>query len=118
MLQRALLAVMRKVENRRKILYTNIVNLSDPVPSLNVLKTFSAMSEKSVLRLQMTRLLLDNADNDLFERLNMLLTPYKALCYELSPIPCSLEYQDGNLWKTYTRILLTTIEKELNVVEQ
>ena len=48
MLQRALLAVMRKVENRRKILDTNIVNLSDPVPSLNVLKTFSAMSEKSV----------------------------------------------------------------------
>ena len=36
MLQRALLGVMRKVENRRKRLHTNTVNLSDPVPSLNV----------------------------------------------------------------------------------
>ena len=71
----------------------------------------------------MTRLLLENADNDLFERLHIAANTLQinlkeALCYELSPIPCALAYQDGNLWKTYKRILLTTIEKELNVVEQ
>ena len=52
MLQRALLAVMKKVENRRKPLNTNTVNLWDPFPSLKV-NTFSTMSVKMV-RLQMT----------------------------------------------------------------
>ena len=110
MLQSILLAVMRKVEHRRKILYTNTVNFSDPAPSLNV-KTVSTMScqEKCMLRLQMTRLLLDSADNDLFGRphiaANTLQINLKeALCYELSPIPCALAYQDGNLWKTYKSI--------------
>ena len=43
-----MLAVMKKVENRPKTLYTNnVLSLSDPFPSLNV-KTFSTMSEKSV----------------------------------------------------------------------
>ena len=55
-----------------------------------------------MLRLQMTRLSLDNADNDLFGRLhiaaNTLQTNLKeALRYELSPIPCALAYEDGNL---------------------
>ena len=69
MLQRALFAVMKKVENRRKSLNTNTVNLWDPVPSLKV-NTFSTMSER-MLRLQMTRLLLYNADKDLFEQLHI-----------------------------------------------
>ena len=98
MLQRILLAVMRKVEHRRKILYTNTVNFSDPAPSLNV-KTFSTMScqEKCMLRLQMTRLLLDSADNDLFGRPHIQINLKEALCNELSPVPCALAYQDGNL---------------------
>ena len=116
---------MRKVEHRRKILYTNIVNLSDPVPSLNV-KTFRTMScqEKCMLRLQMTRLLLDSADNDFFGRLHIAANTLQinlkeALCRdELSPIPCAIACQDGNLSKTYKSILLTTIKTEVNVVEQ
>ena len=53
-----------------------------------------------MLRLQMTRLLLDNADNDLFGRLHIVTTQInlkEALCYQLSPGPCALAYQDGNL---------------------
>ena len=38
-------AVMKKVENRRKSLNTNTVNLWDPVPSLKV-NTFSTMLTK------------------------------------------------------------------------
>ena len=69
MSQRALLAVMKKVENRRKTLNTDTVNLWDSFPSLKI-NTFSTMSEK-MLRPQMTRLLQYNADKDLFGRLHI-----------------------------------------------
>ena len=97
MLQRALLAVMKKVENRRKSLNTNTVNLWDPVPSLKV-DTFSTMSER-MLRLQMTRLLLYNADKDLFGRLHIntqQINLKEGFCYELSLISCALAHQDGS----------------------
>ena len=101
MLQRALLAVIKQVENRRKSLNTNTVNLWDPVPSLKV-NTFSTMSER-MLRLQMTRLLLYNADKDLFGRLHIntqQINLKAGFCYELSLISCALAHQDGSLWKT------------------
>ena len=47
MLQRVLLAVMKKVENRRNILDTNTVNLWHPVPSLKV-KTFRVPCPRKV----------------------------------------------------------------------
>ena len=93
MLQTALLAVMKKVENRRKSLNTHTVNLWDPVPSLKV-NTFSTMSER-MLRLPTTRLLLYNADKDLSYILTINLK--EGLCYELSLIPCALAHQDGSL---------------------
>ena len=34
-----------------------------------------------------------------------------------SAIPCALAHHDASLCKTYKSILLTTIEKEINVVE-
>ena len=76
-----------------------------------------------MLRLQKTRLLLDSADNDLFGRLHIAANTLQinlkeALCYEWFPIPRALAYQDDHLWKTYKSILLTTIEKEVNVVGQ
>ena len=98
-----LVRVMKKVENRRKSLNTNTVNLWDPVPSLKV-NTFSTMSER-MLRLQMTSLLLYNADKDLFGRLhinNRQINLKEGFCYELSLIPCALAHQDGSLWKTLT----------------
>ena len=90
-------AVMKKVENRRKSLNTNTVNLWDPVPSLKV-DTFSTMSER-MLRLQMTRLLLYNADKDLFGRLHIntqQINLKEGFCYELSLISCALAHQDGS----------------------
>ena len=47
MCQGALLAVMKKVLKRRNILYTNTVNLWDPVPSLKV-KTFRVPCPRKV----------------------------------------------------------------------
>ena len=79
--------------------------------------------EKCMLRLQMTRLILDSVNNDLFGRLHIAANTLQinlkeALCYELSPIPCALAYQGGKLWKTYKSILLTTIETDVDVVQQ
>ena len=76
-----------------------------------------------MLRLQMKRLLLYNADKDLFGWLHVAANTLQInlkedLCYELSgPIPCALAHQDGSLWKIFKSILLTTIEKKVNVVE-
>ena len=67
MLQRDLLAVMKKVENRRKALYTTI-HCKSFLSCSKLEETFSTMSdrEKWMWRLQMTKLLLFNPDKDLF----------------------------------------------------
>ena len=77
-----------------------------------------------MLRLQMTRLLLYNADKDLFGRLHIAANTQQinlkeALCYELFPIPCALAHQDAMAAceKTHKSVVLTTTEKEVNVVE-
>ena len=64
-----------------------------------------------------------HADKDLFGRLMIVanarqINLMEVLSYELSPIPCSLSHQDGNLRKNTKSHLAGIIEKLVTVVNQ
>ena len=97
----------------------------DPVPSLKV-KTFNTMSdrEKWMLRLKMTtELSLYNADKDLFGRLYIAANTIQSIWKKLCAMSCPQFHAHSHTkiaacekLITYS-ILLTTIEKEVNVAE-
>ena len=97
----------------------------DPVPSLKV-KTFNTMSdrEKWMLRLKMTtELSLYNADKDLFGRLYIAANTLQSIWKKLCAMSCPQFHAHSHTkiaacekLITYS-ILLTTIEKEVNVAE-
>ena len=102
-------------------LNSNTIGFWEPIPSLKV-KTFSSITKKVQVKVTNEKLVTVSADRDIFGRLLIscaanarLVDLREVLTYELSPIPCSLAHNDGTPRKTTKSVLMSIMEKEVNV---
>ena len=98
---------------------TNEVRTWDPLPRLKV-KTFKSLSKKKNFKAADEKIQTVIADRDLFGRLLIAANSRdvnlrEVLSYELSTVPYSLAHADGTLRKSTKSILLTELEKMVNV---
>ena len=97
-----------------KRLNTNEVTFWEPLPHLKV-ETFVSLSKKKKIRTADEKILIVNADRDLFGRLLIAVNSQgvqlrEVLSYELSTIPYSLAHVDGSMRKATKSVLLAELE--------
>ena len=102
-----------------KRLATSVISFWEPLRKLKI-KTFSSTNKNISLKSN-DKLVTVNADRDLFGRLLIVsnvrqINLKEVLCYELSPVPCSLAHPDGGLRKTAKCVLSSLLEKDVNIL--
>lgn len=110
-------AQMEKFVEQR--LNTNEVKFWDALPNLKI-KTYATMIQKKKVKTTDEKLVTVSADRDLFGRLMIAakakdIRMKEVLTYELSAVPFSLAHSDGSLRKTDKSVLLTELEKKVDV---
>ena len=105
------------VEEQR--LNTNSTNCWYSLPNLNI-KTFASLVKKKTVKLVDEKVLTTNADRELFGRLVIAaksrdINLKYVLSYELSTVPFYLARTDGRLRKTNKSVIMTELEKKLDV---
>ncbi|KAK3743279.1 hypothetical protein QZH41_005787 [Actinostola sp. cb2023] len=102
--------------------YTNVYSKNTSANKTISDPRFAAFAQCKKVQVKATneKLITVNADRDLFGRLLIAakarqINLKEVLSYELSPIPCSLAHYDGSLRKTTKSVLMTIMEKEVNV---
>lgn len=108
--------MMEFVEQR---LNTNKVKFFDAIPNLKI-KTFASLAKKKMVKTADEKVLTVGADRDLFGRLVIAarsrdIDLRDVLSYELTTVPFSLAHPDGSLRKTNKSVLLTELEKRIQV---
>ena len=98
---------------------TNEVRFWGPLPRLKM-KTFKSLSKKKNVKAADEKIQMVIADPDLFGHLliganSRDVNLREVLSYELSTVPYSLAHADGTLRKSTKSILLTELEKMVNV---
>ena len=86
----------------KKRIQTNEVSYWDAIPKLSI-RTFSLMTKKVKVKAGDEKSITVHADRDLFGRLLIIANAHQVnlrevLSYELSPILCSLAYQESFSW--------------------
>ena len=102
-----------------KRLATSVISFWEPLRKLKI-KTFSSTNKNISLKSN-DKLVTVNADRDLFGRLLIVsnvrqINLKEVLCYELSPVPCSLAHPDGGLRKTAKCVMSSLLEKDVNIL--
>ena len=113
----ALLGQITKFVEQR--LNNNNTTFWDSLQNLKI-KTFASLVKKKTMKLVYEKVLVINADRELFGRLvfaakSRVIKLKDVLSYELSAVPFSFVHTDGSLRKTNKSVLMAELDKKVDV---